>query len=95
MVFFRRCSLANSPEADNSSYFSMRVGNFKVPVHLQACCQPYHAAERVPLTAEAVMRARFSAYVKQDADFLVGHTSLAHFEYLHPGINSTSFAAMG
>ena len=41
------------------------------------------------------MRARFSAYVKQNADFLVGHTSLAHFEYLHPGIHSNSIAAMG
>ena len=40
------------------------------------------------------MRARFSAYVKQNADFLVGHTSLAHCEYLHPGIHSNSIAAM-
>lgn len=41
------------------------------------------------------MRARFSAYVKQNADFLVGRTSLAHFEYLHPGIHSNSIAATG
>ena len=83
-----RCSLANSPGSDISSYFSMRVDDFKVPVHLPACCQPYHAAERLPPTAEAVMQARFSASVKQKADFLVGHTSLAHFEYLDPVIHS-------
>ncbi|CAL8470738.1 g10280 [Coccomyxa elongata] len=37
------------------------------------CCQPYHDGEEVP-TPEAVMRARFSAYVKKFSDFIVATT---------------------
>ena len=43
----------------------------EVNMVVQACCQPYHTAEELPQTAEVLMRARFSAYVKRDADFLV------------------------
>ena len=46
---------------------------------VQACCQPYHASEMVASEAEALMRARFSAYVKKDAKFLVSHSGLARF----------------
>ncbi|BDA45677.1 probable UPF0225 protein Spro_2712 at N-terminal half [Coccomyxa sp. Obi] len=37
------------------------------------CCQPYHDGEEAP-TPEAVMRARFSAYVKKISDFIVATT---------------------
>lgn len=43
------------------------------PLPLQACCERYHDGELEP-TAEAVMRARFSAYVKGDADYIVATT---------------------
>ena len=41
-----------------------------------ACCQPVIAGARQAATAEELMRARYSAYVKVEMDFL--------FESLHP-----------
>lgn len=41
------------------------------PVPLQGCCEPFHDGEKLPPTPEALMRSRFSAFVKEDSDFLV------------------------
>ncbi len=35
-----------------------------------ACCGPYLAREKLPPTAEALMRSRYSAFVKGDVDYL-------------------------
>ena len=35
-----------------------------------ACCGPYLAREKRPLTAEALMRSRYSAFAKGDIDYL-------------------------
>lgn len=35
------------------------------------CCGVYHGGESLPLTAEALMRSRFSAYVFQNAAYLL------------------------
>jgi SEC-C motif domain protein len=34
------------------------------------CCEPYHAARRVPATAEALMRSRYTAFVLEKAAYL-------------------------
>jgi len=34
------------------------------------CCAPYHRGESEPPDAERLMRSRYSAYVKKDADYL-------------------------
>lgn len=39
-----------------------------------ACCEKYHCGEAYPLTPEALMRTRFSAYVKHQVDFLIEST---------------------
>jgi SEC-C motif domain protein len=39
----------------------------------QECCETYHDGKSEP-TAEAVMRARFSAYVKGKIDYIVATT---------------------
>lgn len=38
---------------------------------LDACCGPYLRRLAVPPTAEALMRSRYTAYVRQDVDYLV------------------------
>jgi len=40
--------------------------------HLEykTCCQPYLSGKAAPDTAEALMRSRYTAYVKQDIDYL-------------------------
>jgi SEC-C motif-containing protein len=35
------------------------------------CCQPYIQGESLPPSAESLMRSRYSAYVKQNIDYLV------------------------
>jgi len=35
------------------------------------CCGPLHAGERVAATAEALMRSRYSAYVRGERDYLL------------------------
>ncbi|WP_435953389.1 YchJ family protein [Dryocola sp. BD626] len=35
------------------------------------CCQPYLSGEALPMTPAKLMRSRYSAYVMQDADYLV------------------------
>ncbi len=34
------------------------------------CCEPYHSGRAIPATAEALMRSRYSAYVRADARYL-------------------------
>lgn len=36
-----------------------------------ACCQPFHDYTEVPHTAECLMRSRFTAYAKQNVDYLL------------------------
>lgn len=35
------------------------------------CCGPYHSGEKFPTTAEALMRSRFTAYARRDAEYLL------------------------
>ena len=35
------------------------------------CCEPFHNASQLAPTAEALMRSRYSAYVLQNADYLL------------------------
>lgn len=35
------------------------------------CCAPLHAGEKVALTAQELMRARYSAFVQQEIDYIV------------------------
>ncbi|MBO1927970.1 hypothetical protein J3998_10325 [Thiomicrorhabdus sp. 6S2-11] len=35
------------------------------------CCRPFHLGEKTAPTAEKLMRSRYSAFVKQDADYLL------------------------
>ena len=39
-----------------------------------ACCEPVIRGERFPETAEGVMRARYSSYVKAELDYLLEST---------------------
>jgi SEC-C motif-containing protein len=36
----------------------------------QQCCEPYHFGEKIPATAEALMRSRYTAYVLRNAVYL-------------------------
>jgi len=38
------------------------------------CCQPHHSGISLPLTAEALMRSRYSAYALKLVDYLVDTT---------------------
>ena len=38
--------------------------------HYSECCEPLHLGHRHAETAEALMRSRYSAFVKMDADYL-------------------------
>ncbi|WP_255187288.1 YchJ family protein [Methylomonas rapida] len=35
------------------------------------CCGPYHAGEKLPATAEQLMRSRFTAYALRNVDYLL------------------------
>jgi len=35
------------------------------------CCGPFHSGEKKPVTAEALMRSRFTAYALHNADYLL------------------------
>ena len=39
-------------------------------INYAACCQPFHLGQRCPVTAEALMRSRYSAYVLRNAEYL-------------------------
>ena len=34
------------------------------------CCSPFHTGEKIPVTAEALMRSRYTAYVLRDVAYL-------------------------
>ncbi|MRN37714.1 SEC-C motif-containing protein [Neisseria sp. N95_16] len=38
------------------------------------CCQPFHAQQKLPVTAEELMRSRYSAYTLQNIDYIVQTT---------------------
>ncbi len=51
-----------------------------------ACCEPIIGGEKTAETAEQMMRARYSAHVKVDVDFIYNTTHPAHREgYDHKG----------
>lgn len=37
----------------------------------KACCEPFHRGKSEPPDAEALMRSRFSAFAKKEADYLI------------------------
>jgi SEC-C motif-containing protein len=39
------------------------------------CCHPYISGEKLPPTAEALMRSRYSAYAKREVDYIVNTCS--------------------
>lgn len=39
-------------------------------VHYKDCCKPFHDGEKVPESAELLMKSRYSAYVKNLAKYL-------------------------
>jgi SEC-C motif-containing protein len=41
------------------------------------CCEPFHAGEKIPLTAEALMRSRFVAFCLQNAAYLLATWDVA------------------
>jgi SEC-C motif-containing protein len=41
-------------------------------VTYEACCAPFHGGVRDASTAEALMRSRYSAFVREDAAYLLG-----------------------
>ena len=45
------------------------------------CCKPYIIGERNPLTAEALMRSRYSAYANGAIDYLINTTAASEREY--------------
>jgi len=40
-------------------------------LHYEHCCGLLHTSEKLPLSAEALMRARFTAYAMRNADYLL------------------------
>lgn len=42
------------------------------PLAYDACCGPLHRGEKRAETPEALMRSRYAAFCKRDADYLVG-----------------------
>ncbi|AMW16298.1 YchJ family protein [Glaesserella parasuis] len=38
------------------------------------CCKPFHFAQKLPITAEELMRSRYSAYTKVNIDYIVRTT---------------------
>jgi len=45
------------------------------------CCQPFHTGEQTALTAEALMRSRYSAYALKQIDYLMTTTHRDHPQY--------------
>jgi SEC-C motif-containing protein len=40
-------------------------------IDYQQCCEPFHSGEKIPATAEALMRSRYTAYVLRKAAYLL------------------------
>lgn len=45
------------------------------------CCQPYHAGETIPQTAELLMRSRYCAYAQGKLDYLIQTTHRENRQY--------------
>lgn len=54
-----------------------------------ACCGPYLSGERLPETAEALMRSRYSAYVRQE----IGYLKETLWPKFQPGFDCAATAA--
>lgn len=39
-------------------------------ISYQACCEPFHSGEKIPTTAEELMRSRYTAYVFRNVAYL-------------------------
>jgi SEC-C motif-containing protein len=39
-------------------------------INYKECCEPFHSAEKIPTTAEALMRSRYTAYVFRNVAYL-------------------------
>ncbi len=48
----------------------------------QQCCQPLHNGQQQALTAEQLMRSRYSAFALQQIDYLIQTTALGQQAYL-------------
>ncbi len=44
----------------------------------QQCCQPYHEGEKIPATAEQLMRSRFTAYAMRNIAYLQATWESSH-----------------
>jgi SEC-C motif domain protein len=40
-------------------------------IHYNDCCRAFHQGQKIPETAELLMRSRYSAYVKNNKDYLL------------------------
>lgn len=58
----------------NSSEKSCYCGSF---VSFSECCEPFLITNKTAPTAEKLMRSRYSAYVVQDADYLLTTTHIS------------------
>ena len=55
------------------------------------CCQPLHLGQRIALSAEQLMRSRYSAFAKQQIDYIVQTTALGQQQALDvPAIKAWS-----
>src|SRR5438045_1280184 len=45
------------------------------------CCKPYIIGEKKPLTAETLMRSRYSAYATNAIDYLINTTAASERKY--------------
>ena len=55
----------------------MTICNCGNHLSFEECCQPYIDGKKKPLTAEALMRSRFSAYATSNADYLIATTHVS------------------
>lgn len=55
------------------------------------CCEPFLKGNQIPASAEQLMRSRYSAYVMQDADYLIATWHPARREPKLAGLLSESF----
>mmetsp|Transcript_6347 Transcript_6347/g.8931 ORF Transcript_6347/g.8931 Transcript_6347/m.8931 type:complete len:177 (-) Transcript_6347:145-675(-) len=70
--------------------------------HYAGCCKPYHDGLQVVPTAEALLRARFSAFARKQVDFIIGTTYITNRQddekkwrtKLAKGLDSTRFTSL-
>ncbi|MFW1800389.1 YchJ family protein [Acinetobacter nematophilus] len=51
-------------------------------VQYSQCCQPLHSGQKKALTAEQLMRSRYSAFAKQEITYIVATTALGQQQAL-------------